>query len=283
MKKYFLILLLLSVCVCLGCGGPSVVVMVPEGVETRVTIPEDAKEVKIQMQGRVAAASSSVKMETVRKQAEEASKELEGETIGTPPLSVKPLPAPAVVTKTEEAAYYYGEGQTTGRTREYALQKAYEQAVAGLAGTLPPNIHAEDLTNLGVEKMAENAGQTSSGFWTATVKVRIAKNKISALVEAKKAKTKTTEASMEKLAEGISTDGNDYYVQGLGSSQDMQFSLDKARHAAEVRLAEYLSGSANFEGTLVGATVVWRNVKKEGELYKVELLLKAPMALNPKE
>lgn len=93
------------------------------------------------------------------------------------------------------------------------------------------------------------------------------------------ATTSTTWKSHDGVVQG---DGY-WEVQGMGSSQDMQFSHDKAVFHARAKLASFLAGGGNKTSyTLRFSQVVRSRVKKEGGLYITQVLLRAPVDKNPK-
>jgi len=176
--------------------------------------------------------------------------------------------------KVRNGGYWYSTEEATSRTQDYAIQRAYERAVAKLAGIVPVQVSHRDLSEI-TEKTDETVTQKGS-FWTAVVKVGLAKDRISALL----GENANAQKPLVELAVGILTDSDFLYVHGSDTSADAQFALDKAKHAARIRLGSYLAGSSRFERQIVGSKTLKQNLARKGRFWVAEVVLKAPVTLN---
>ena len=172
--------------------------------------------------------------------------------------------------------YYYSDGTVTSRNQDSAIQQAYQRAVANLVGKLPVGIKHSDIAGI-IEKTDETVTQ-SGNFWKAVVKVRVAKSDIAALLP----DTGGAQKPRTEVAAGIMTDGDFFYVYGSDTSRSMSLALNKAKHDANVRLAQYLGGSTNVEISIFGDQTMKQSVAQRSGIWLAELIMKAPAALNKK-
>jgi hypothetical protein len=172
--------------------------------------------------------------------------------------------------------YYYSDETVTSRNQDSAIQQAYQRAVANLVGKLPVGIKHSDIAGI-IEKTDETVTQ-SGNFWKAVVKVRVAKSDIAALLP----DTAGARKPRTEVAAGIVTDGDFYYVYGSDTSKSMSLSLNKAKHDANVRLAQYLGGSTNVEISISGGQTMKQSIAQRSGIWLAEVIMKAPVALNKK-
>jgi len=172
--------------------------------------------------------------------------------------------------------YYYADGTVASRDQDSAIQQAYQRAVANLAGRLPVGIKHSDIAGT-IEKTDETVTQ-SGNFWKAVVKVRVTKSDIAALLP----DTAGARKPRTEVAAGIMTDGDFFYVYGSDTSKSMSFALNKAKHDANVRLAQYLGGSTNVEISISGGQTMKQSIAQRSGIWLAEVVMKAPVALNKK-
>jgi len=60
----------------------------------------------------------------------------------------------------------------------------------------------------------------------------------------------------------------------------MQLARDKAKHDANVRLAQYLGGSTNVEISISGGQTMKQSVAQRSGIWLAEVIMKAPVTLN---
>jgi len=170
--------------------------------------------------------------------------------------------------------YYYSAGTVTSRNQDSAVQQAYQRAVANLAGKIPVGVRSSDLVNI-IENTDEIVSQNGN-FWKAVVKVRVAKSDIAAFLP----DTLDTRKPKTEVATGILTDDDFYYFYGSDTSKDMQLARDKAKHDANVRLAQYLGGSTNVEISISGGQTMKQSVAQRSGIWLAEVIMKASVTLN---